>query len=261
MQPSYWHIHGQTIEYQLWGESHRDRPLYLLLHEGLGCVALWRDFPQQLSDALQVPVLAYSRAGYGRSAPIELPRPVSYMHDEARLWLPQIIDQLQADTIRLIGHSDGASISLIYLAGEHCRQQRRVDAAFCLAPHVFAEPMTLDSIRTAREKFATTDLPERLRRYHHRNTENAFRGWCDTWLHPDFQHWNLSDLLPGIETPLSIIQGENDEYGSLEQPATIERLVPGRTEISILADCGHAPQFDQPVQTIDIVRAFAPLPG
>ena len=112
-EPDFWQLRGQPIEYRLHGAHIRDRPLYLLLHEGLGCVELWRDFPRQLSDALDAPVLAYSRIGYGRSGPAALPRPVSYMHDEARDWLPSIIDQIDADTIRLVGHSDGASIALI----------------------------------------------------------------------------------------------------------------------------------------------------
>ncbi len=257
-QTSFWQIHGQSIEYRLWGQQFRAQPLYLLLHEGLGCVALWRDFPARLSEALEAPVLAYSRRGYGHSTPIELPRPVSYMHDEAELWLPAIVDQLQAETIRLIGHSDGASISLIYLAGDHHRGGARVDAAFCLAPHVFVEDLTIDCIRAAADKYATTDLPERLRRYHYHNTDNAFRGWSDAWLNPEFRHWDLTPLLPRIDTPLCVIQGENDEYGSADQPHTIARLTSGSCELAFLPDCAHAPQFDQPDKTIELIGAVQP---
>ncbi len=259
VRPTFWRIRDQAIEYQLTGAHFRDQPLYLLLHEGLGCVDLWRDFPSTLSQALGAPVLAYSRIGYGRSAPVSLPRPVSYMHDEADLWLTEVIDQLTADNIRLIGHSDGASIALIYLAGEHHRRHRRVDMAFCLAPHVFVEPVTIASIEAAAQRFDTSDLPQRLKRYHHDNTENAFRGWCDAWLSPAFRDWDLTALLPQIDTPLHVIQGEDDEYGSAEQPRTIAELTAGRCEISMLNHCAHAPQFDQPEQTIQIIRTASEL--
>lgn len=228
-------------------------PTLVLLHEGLGCVALWRQFPEQLALATGCPVFLYSRAGYGGSSPRALPWPLDYMQQEGLHGLPAVLDAAGIGPCVLVGHSDGASIALVNAGGV---ADSRVRGLVVMAPHVFTESAGLASIRAARDAYETGDLRARLARYHGTNVDCAFRGWSDSWLHPDFVRWNLEAFLPGIRVPLLQIQGREDQYGSEAQLETIARLAGGPVNTHVLDACRHAPQFEQPAQTLALVAAF-----
>lgn len=254
-------IHGQRLE-ALWaGPSPTEAPTLVLLHEGLGCVALWKDFPQRLSESTGCGVLAYSRAGYGQSDPVDLPRPLTYMHDEARDVLPRVLDAANVRDAVLVGHSDGASIALINAGA---LRDPRVHGLVLMAPHVFTEPMCLDSIRAARRAYDAEDgrLREGLARYH-ADVDVTFRGWNDAWLDPGFEAWNLEGFVSGIRCPLLLIQGREDEYGTGAQLAAIEARSHTPCRTLWLDDCRHSPHRDRPEATLDAIRAFVaelPLP-
>jgi pimeloyl-ACP methyl ester carboxylesterase len=226
-------------------------PVLVLLHEGLGAVALWRHFPDEVAEATGCSALVYSRYGYGSSDPLAEPRAVDYMHREALEVLPELLDALSIRNPVLIGHSDGASIALTH-AGAGKWGVRGVVA---MAPHVYVEDISIASIAAARVAFETTDLPVRLGRYH-RDVVSAFRGWNDIWLHPDFRAWNIESYLSGIHCPVLLIQGEDDEYGTMAQVEAIERQVVGSVETVKLAQCGHSPHVDQREATLRAIVAF-----
>ncbi len=236
----------------LWYGSPPDAaPTLVFLHEGLGSVSTWRDFPRRLADKTGYGALVYSRRGYGSSPPAELPRPIRYMHDEAAV----LGDVLRHHGVRdavLIGHSDGASIALIY-AGR--AQAVGLQALILEAPHVFAEESGIESIAAMKQTYDTTDLRQRLAR-HHSNVDNAFRGWNDVWLDPRFREWNIEEFLPTIAIPLLMIQGTNDEYGTWKQIEAIERQVHGPFETLRVPDAGHAPHRDQPEIVLEKMSAF-----
>jgi pimeloyl-ACP methyl ester carboxylesterase len=229
----------------------RPGPTLVFLHEALGSVTMWKDFPQRVADATKLPALIYSRAGYGRSTALAGPRAPGYMHDEARVVLTALLDMLGLGDPILIGHSDGASIALIH-AGERVRPVR---ALVAMAPHVFVEEVSIASIAQAKHAYESTDLRARLARYHV-DVESAFRGWNDIWLSPAFRDWNIEACLPGIACPLLLIQGRDDEYGTPAQLDAIERRVRGRVERVELSECGHSPHRDQPQATLAAVAAF-----
>ena len=243
-------IAGQELECVRIGID-RPGPTLVFLHEGLGSVALWRDFPQRVADATAHPALVYSRAGYGRSTLPSAARTPRYMHDEALVTLPALLDALGIADVILIGHSDGASIALIH-AGARVRPVR---ALVAMAPHVFVEDLSIASIAQARDDYQSTDLRTKLGRYHV-DVDSAFRGWNDIWLSPAFRDWNIEPYLSGIACPLLLIQGLDDEYGTLAQLDAIERQVSGRVERVELADCGHSPHRDQPSATLAAVADF-----
>jgi len=226
-------------------------PTLVFLHEGLGSVALWKDFPARIAAATGCPVLVYSRAGYGRSSPATLPRATDYMHVEALTVLPELLDQLGIADPVLIGHSDGASIALLH-AGSG---RRPVRALVALAPHVFVEDMSIASIAEVRRQYDTTDLRQRLAR-RHADPDAAFRGWNDIWRAPAFRSWNIEACLPGVRCPLLMIQGRDDEYGSAAQLDAIERQVGGKVARIELADCRHSPHRDQPEATLAAIADF-----
>jgi pimeloyl-ACP methyl ester carboxylesterase len=230
---------GHRLEYAWFGAG-ASGPTIVMLHEGLGSLSLWKDFPQRLADATRSPVLAYSRYGYGASDPIDGPRGVDFMHIEALRVLPELLDALGVHEPVLFGHSDGGSIALIHAA----RANRPVRAVVALAPHVFVEQYGIDSIAEARLAYLDTDLRAKLAR-HHAGVDGAFWGWNDIWLHPDFRAWNIEALLPGIACPLLAMQGLDDQYGTMEQLDRIERGV-RRVHRLELARCGHSPHRDQP---------------
>ncbi|HEX3136302.1 MAG TPA: alpha/beta hydrolase, partial [Casimicrobiaceae bacterium] len=223
----------------------KSAPTLVFLHEGLGSVALWKDFPARVAEATGCPVLVYSRAGYGRSSPAVLPRVPNYMHVEALTVLPALLDRLGIADPVLVGHSDGASIALLH-AGSGSRPVR---ALVALAPHVFVEDMSIASIDEVRRQYETTDLREKLAR-RHADPDAAFRGWNDVWLAPAFRSWNIEACLPGVRCPLLLIQGRDDEYGSAAQLDAIERQVGGKVARIELADCRHSPHRDQPEATL-----------
>lgn len=240
-------ICGRRLEYE---HLAGDLPAIVLLHEGLGSVAMWKEFPQQLAHATGRAVLAYSRQGYGRSEALTAPRAVDYMHVEALEVLPRLLDMLGIASPVLLGHSDGASIALIHAGG--C--PRGVSAVIALAPHVMVEPISIRSIRAAREAYERGALRERLAPYH-LHVDSAFRGWNDIWLHPGFLDWNIEEYLPRIACPLLVIQGTHDEYGTFEQVRRIERAVPG-TEVLALDGCGHAPHRERPDAVLAAIARF-----
>jgi len=240
------------LEVAHYGRRIPSRPTLIFLHEGLGSVSLWRDFPNAVAKASGCPALVYSRQGYGKSDPVSLPRPLSFMHDEARLALPALLDAFHIEDAILIGHSDGASISLIY-AGENGRYLRGL---VVLAPHVFVEAVCVQAIAETRESYRTTDLRAKLKRHHGENVDCAFLGWADSWLDPEFLKWNIEEFLPRIQVPTLVIQGENDEYGTLEQVDRVCAGVSGPCERLVLPNCGHSPHRDRRDATLDAIVSF-----
>ncbi|HZT25572.1 MAG TPA: alpha/beta hydrolase [Pseudolabrys sp.] len=245
-------IGRQQLEYRMIGPRPDVAPTLVLLHEGLGCVGLWGDFPDKLQKATGCGVFVYSRAGYGKSSPVPLPRPLSYMHDEARDTLPKLLDAIGFRRGVLLGHSDGASIAAIY-AGSH--QDHRVGGLVLMAPHFFTEDMGIQSIAEARRAYETGDLRARLSRWH-ANVDNAFRGWNDAWLDPDFRKWDIAEFLAYIRVPVLIVQGENDQYGTVKQIETAERECYCPVEVALLTDARHSPHREQPEATLTAVTDF-----
>ena len=245
---------GARLEYRWLGPPPDAAPTLVFLHEGLGCVALWKDFPQQLVAATGCGALVYSRAGYGGSDPVALPRPLTYLHDEGRVVLPAVLDAARVRQAILVGHSDGASIAVVNVADVG---DQRVLGAVLMAPHVFNEPACVDSVRRARHAYRHTGLRERLARYHGDNVDVAFQGWSETWLDPGFRNWDLTNCLPAIRVSLLVLQGENDSYGTAAQVDAIEHGVTAAVvQTAWLADCGHSPFRDQPAATLRAVAGF-----
>jgi pimeloyl-ACP methyl ester carboxylesterase len=237
-----------------WIAPERTRaPLLVFLHEGLGSLAMWKDFPQQLCDAAQVRGLVYSRPGYGRSTPrgVEDAWGVDFMHQQAHEVLPAVLTALGVQQpVWLFGHSDGGSIALLYAS----KFGAQVAGAIVLAPHILVEDLSVQSIAKAREAYLTTDLRQRLAKYHE-DPDSAFWGWNDIWLHPPFKHWSIEEEVAAIACPLLAVQGLDDEYGTLEQIRGIRRRVP-HTELLELPDCGHSPHKDQAARVIAAAALF-----
>ncbi len=245
---------GKRLEYA-WvnGTPKKEVPVLVFLHEGLGCIAMWRTFPAQLCAACSLPGLVYTRAGYGRSDGIDLPRPISYQEDEARDVLPEVLDTLGIKRAILIGHSDGGTIALIHAALD---TGGRILGTVTMAAHVFNEEICLEGIREARRIWETTDLRDKLKRFHGDNVDNAFHGWNDTWQRDDYWHWNVEKYLPDISCPLLVMQGRDDHYGSEAQVDAIVRGAGGPAEKLMIQDCGHNPHFDQPDATLEAIIRF-----
>ena len=246
---------GRTLrlEYAWLNAAQRDAPLLVFLHEALGTLTLWRDFPQRLCDAAGTRGLVYSRYGYGGSTarPPREPWPLDYLEREARQLLPAFLRAVGAPAKPwLFGHSDGASIALIY-AGTF---PESLAGAVVLAPHIFVEDATIAGVAAARRSYETTDLRQRLERYHP-DPDDAFWRWHDRWVDPAFRNWNIEALLPAIRCPLLAIQGEGDEYATMAQLDGIKRLVP-QSEFLKLAACRHSPHRDQPQEVVDAVSWF-----
>jgi pimeloyl-ACP methyl ester carboxylesterase len=244
------------IEHQWIAPSRRGRPLIVFLHEGLGSLSMWRDFPARLCDAADCRGLVYSRPGYGRSTPraAEEAWGLDFMHRQAHEVLPALLQALDVDTAAqppwLFGHSDGGSIALLHAA----RFPQRVAGAIVLAPHIRVEDLSVASIARARSAYLETDLRARLAR-HHDDPDSAFWGWNDIWLHPPFRHWSIEEEIAAITCPLLAVQGLDDEYGTLEQIRGIARRVPA-TRLLELPDCGHSPHRDQPQALIAAATRF-----
>jgi pimeloyl-ACP methyl ester carboxylesterase len=227
-------------------------PVLVFLHEGLGSIRQWRDFPARVAEATSCRALVYDRYGYGQSDVLqEKKRTTRFMHDEALQALPEILTGLKIENPILIGHSDGASIALI-----HAGAGFKVRGVIAMAPHVFIEPICLRSIEKAKETFETTDLPGKLGRYH-RDARKTFYGWADVWCDHNFESWDIRDeYLPNIRCPVLAIQGHEDEYGTMAQLDEIERRVSAPCKLLKLDDCGHAPFKDQPERTLAAVGEF-----
>lgn len=256
-----WRDRAVRIEHAWIAPQRSGQPLMVFLHEGLGSLAMWKDFPRQLCDALGCRGLVYSRPGYGRStprAPDEIWEP-DFMHRQAHAVLPALLHASQIDPARdrlwLFGHSDGGSIALLFAAA--CTQP--LGGAIVLAPHIVVEDLSVDSIDAARQAYLDTDLRARLARYHD-DPDSAFWGWNRIWLNPAFRQWSIEDEIGAITCPLLAIQGLDDPYGTLEQVHGIARRVP-QTRLCILPQCGHSPHRDQPATVIAEVGAFFGLHG
>jgi pimeloyl-ACP methyl ester carboxylesterase len=244
------------IEHQWIARDKTSAPLIVFLHEGLGSVAMWKDFPQRLCIAAGCRGLVYSRPGYGRSSPraAEEAWGLDFMHRQAQEVLPALLDALGIDagTDRpwLLGHSDGGSIALLYAAN----YPQHLAGAIVLAPHILVEDLSVSSIEKVRAAYLETDLRKRLAR-HHDSPDSAFWGWNDIWLKPAFKHWSIETEIGAITCPLLAVQGLDDEYGTLAQISGIARRVP-QTELLELPDCGHSPHRDQPERLITSITAF-----
>ena len=232
---------GKSLEYACWGPAPSDAPTLVLLHEGLGCTTLWRDFPQKLAAATGFGVFAYSRAGYGHSDPADLPRPLDYMTKEALDVLPEVLEKIGFCRGILVGHSDGATIAAGYAGSV---PDVRVRGIVTMAPHFFTEEMGLAEIVKTKVAFETGDLRTRMATYH-ADPENTFRGWNDSWLHPDFRAWNVSEVIDYIRVPVLAIQGVQDQYGTLAQIEELESRCYAPVDRLVLQDCRHAPFLDQ----------------
>ena len=237
------------VAYEWVGEASGKAPL-VFLHEGLGSIRQWRDFPAKVAAATGRRALVYDRYGYGQSDVLREPRrTVRFMHDEGLVSLPSLLGELQIENPILIGHSDGASIALIY-AGSG-KETRGVVA---MAPHVFIEPICLSSIKKVSLEFESSDLPAKLGRYH-RDARKTFYGWADVWLDPEFKGWDIrGDYLPNIRCPVLAIQGFDDEYGTMAQLDELQRR--SGAQLLKLKDCGHAPFRDQPKKVLSAIVDF-----
>lgn len=236
--------------HNLWINPVPDRTPLVFLHEGLGSVELWREFPAEVASRSGHPALLYSRLGYGRSDPFRQPRRPDYLHAEALEVLPLVVKGLVNSAPILIGHSDGASISIIYAGAGY-----PVAGMILIAPHVFVESAGLESIRALHSSFPSSDLVEKMAKYHV-DAESTFRGWAEVWLSPEFRSWNIEEHLAGIKCPVLLIQCEDDEYGSLRQLDAIQTQVRGPVERLLLPGPGHAPHLAHPAEVTAATVAF-----
>jgi len=242
-------VAGHEIEYERHNRG-GDAPWIVFLHEGLGSIDLWRSFPMDVVAATERPAVIYSRYGHGFSDTLTDPRDVDFMHHEALTALPAILANLGIERPILIGHSDGASIALIFAGAGH-----PVAGIAAYSPHVFVEPETIASIKMAKEAFITTDLADRMARYH-QDPAATFRGWNNVWLEPAFADWDITEYLPNISCPILLVQGLDDEYGTLAQLDAIETAVGGPVERLELPDCRHAPHIDRRPETLQATVRF-----
>lgn len=237
-----WRNKQLRLEYQWVGARRSEYPVIVFLHEGLGSIALWKDFPETFCRTHGFTGLLFSRYGYGRSTPRPADEkwPVSFMHEQALEVLPAFFSHLGITRPWLFGHSDGASIALLYAS----RFSQQLSGVIVAAPHIFVEDITIDSIRAVREVYLTHDLRTKLGR-HHADVDSAFWGWNNIWLDPAFCAWNIEQELTTITCPILAIQGADDEYGTLEQIYGIQRKI-AAAQIVVLPQCGHSPHRDQP---------------
>ncbi len=245
-------IGSARLEFDWHGPSPADAQTLVFLHEGLGSITQWRDFPAGLCARTGCGGLVYARRGHGTSDPVTGPRPVRYLHDEALTVLPQVLEAFEISRPILVGHSDGASIALIY-AGSG------IGAPLALAieaPHVFVEDVTVTRLAEVRELYPQTDLRARLARHHGANVDSLFQNWIEIWLRPEFRAWNIEAYLPGIQCPVLVIQGKDDEYGTERQVEAIAAALNGRCETVLLDNCRHSPHIDQRQKVEDRMVQF-----
>jgi pimeloyl-ACP methyl ester carboxylesterase len=240
------------LEYRIIGPRPDAAPTIVMLHEGLGSVGLWGGFPEKIAAATGAGVFVYSRAGYGNSNPGTLPRSIRFMHEEACDVLPRVLEAIGFQRGLLLGHSDGASIAAIY-AGSI--QDHRVRGLMLMAPHFFTEPMGLTEIRRARDAFASGELREKLKRWH-ADVDNAFRSWNGPWLDPAFEKWDITEALGCIRVPILVVQGEDDQYGTLRQVDAVKEECFCPVETAILPGVRHVPHRDAPEATLKAITDF-----
>ena len=245
-------IDDASLEYRMIGPAPDQAPTIVMLHEGLGSAALWGDFPDKLQAATSAGVFVYSRAGYGASSPVTLPRPLDYMHVEALQVLPKLLDTIGFRRGLLLGHSDGASIAAIYAGGI---QDHRVRAVAMIAPHFIVEDVSVAAIAEIKTAYETTDLKARLSRWHS-DVDNAFYGWNGAWRDPQFRDWDISDYLAYIRVPVAIIQGAADQYGTMRQIQIAQEECYCPVDVTVLPGVGHAPHREAPAQTLQALSEF-----
>ena len=243
---------GVSLEYACWGPPPGQATTLVLLHEGLGSVAQWKDLPEELAQVTGLGVLAFSRAGYGASDPVALPRPLDYMTREAEDVLSGVLDAAGIQHCILLGHSDGGTIATIYAGSV---SDMRVRGLILIAPHFFTEPQGLAAIRAAGQAYQTADLRQRLAKYH-THVDVAFNGWHDASTDPGFAAWNVADAIDHLRIPVLAIQGTDDPYGSLAQIAEIETRIYSPVESLILEGCGHAPHIERRQATLAGIVEF-----
>ena len=241
------------LEYRMLGPEPEEAPTIVMLHEGLGSAALWGDFPDKLQAATGAGVFVYSRAGYGASSPVRLPRPLDYMHVEALGVLPRLLDAIGFRRGLLLGHSDGASIAAIY-AGGH--QDHRLQGVLLIAPHFVVEDISLASIAAARKAYETTELKAKLARWH-QDVDNAFYGWNDAWLDPEFRNWDISEYLAYVRVPLAIVQGTADQYGTMRQIEIAREECYCPVDVTMISGAGHSPFRETPGPALAAIADFA----
>ena len=246
-------VGASHLEYRMIGPSPERAPVIVMLHEGLGSTRLWGDFPDQLQAATGAGVFVYSRAGYGASTPVKLPRPLDYMHVEALDVLPRLLDKIGFRRGLLLGHSDGASIATIY-TGSH--QDHRVQGLALIAPHFIVEDISVASIAQIRNAYETTNLKGKLSRWH-RDVDNAFYGWNGAWLDPDFRKWDISEYLAYIRVPVAILQGVDDQYGTMRQVEIAREQCYCPVDVTVIPQAGHQPHRDAPEATLNAISEFA----
>lgn len=228
------------------------RPTLVFLHEGLGCIEIWRDFPETLCKSTGCSGLVYDRKGYGGSETYEGPWPIDYLQKESLTYLPALLKECKIDNAFLIGHSDGGTIALIFAA----LNGNMVQGVVTEAAHIFIEEITIQGIRKTVKAFETTDLKERFARYHKEDTEKIFYRWADRWLSTEFHHWNIEEYLPEITCPVLVLQGENDAYGTSRQVEGIVSQVSGPVDAKLIPDCGHTPHFQAKDRVLSEMTRF-----
>ena len=243
---------AMRLEYRMIGPRPNAAPAIVMLHEGLGSVGLWGAFPDKLAAATGAGVFVYSREGYGRSSPAKLPRPLSFMNDEAFNVLPRIFAAIGFQRGIFLGHSDGASIATIYAGGV---QDHRVRGLVLMAPHFFTEDMGLAQIRRTNEDYESGNFREKLKRWHD-DVDSAFHSWSGPWLNPEFRAWDITEALGYIRVPILIVQGADDQYGTIKQVEAAQQECYCPVETAILPGVRHLPHRDSPVLTLDTVAAF-----
>lgn len=254
LQPTgFMRIGASDLEYRLIGPAPADAPTIVMLHEGLGCTGLWGDFPDRLAAATGVGVFVYSRAGYGASTKVELPRPLDYMHIEALDVLPDLLDQIGFRRGLLLGHSDGASIAAIYAGGV---QDHRVRGLAMIAPHFVVEDVSVTSIEQIRHAYETSGLKSKLERWHS-DVDNAFYGWNGAWLDPKFRGWDISEYLAYIRVPVAILQGAEDQYGTIRQVEIAREECYCPVDVTIIPRSGHSPHREAPETALNSITEFA----
>lgn len=245
-------IDDVRLEYRRIGDKPDDSLTLVFLHEGLGSVAMWKDFPDRVAEITGLNAFIYSRQSYGKSSALPLPREVNYSEGEAVDVLPRVLNAASIHNPLFIGHSDGGSIALIYAGADKLPKPAGL---ILMAPHVFNEDISTLGIQLAKQAYEQGDLKSRLAAYHD-DVDNAFWRWNEIWLHEDFQRWNIEEFLPGISVPVLHIQGENDEYGTVAQAEAIQAQCSGTVEILMLEDCGHSPFRDQTQSSLDGICSF-----
>ena len=250
-------IRDIRLEYRYVKASKSTDLTIILLHEGLGCTALGKNIPNEISETLGCDVFAYSRLGYGGSSPVDGDRKIDYMHVEAEQYLPLVVDFINPERYVVLGHSDGGSIATIFVGSDQTlRARKNLQGIILLAPHFFVEDVSIASIQEAGHHYKAGQLRQQLAFYHGKNVDNTFYGWHDAWLLESFRHWQIRPFLAAIEVPVLALQGTNDAYGTALQLDCIQEMQPHKSTIHLMENCGHNVFRDDPEATMDHISKF-----